>query len=125
MRIFPLLKTSFARTMSSEALVNIPTVTQLSKRVIRILGGNPSSFTLQGTNTYLIDHHPNNEGDGIPCVLIDVAEGKDEHLNALKEVLQGSHKDLQGGRRRVVTDMYVHPHHTMFEYEPTLTDFLF
>ncbi|GAA5900795.1 hypothetical protein JCM6882_007666 [Rhodosporidiobolus microsporus] len=39
------------------ALPEIQSVTQLSRYVTRILGFNPSKFTLQGTNSYLV-HHP-------------------------------------------------------------------
>lgn len=61
-------------------LVPLPEVERLSPICIRILGGNPSKFTLQGTNTYLI-------GSGPQRILIDTAEGKPSWIAALKRTL--------------------------------------
>lgn len=61
-------------------LVPLPEVERLSPICIRILGGNPSKFTLQGTNTYLI-------GSGPKRLLIDTAEGKPSWIAALKRTL--------------------------------------
>lgn len=61
-------------------LVALPEVERLSPLCIRILGGNPSKFALQGTNTYLL-------GRGPRRILIDTGEGKPSWIAALKKTL--------------------------------------
>ncbi|KAF3763697.1 Metallo-hydrolase/oxidoreductase [Cryphonectria parasitica EP155] len=61
-------------------LVPLPEVERLSPVCIRLLGGNPSKFTLQGTNTYLI-------GRGPKRLLIDTGEGKPSWIAALQRTL--------------------------------------
>ncbi|ROT37900.1 metallo-beta-lactamase superfamily protein [Sodiomyces alkalinus F11] len=62
-------------------LVPLPEVERLSPACIRILGGNPGKFTLQGTNTYLL-------GTGSRRILIDTAEGGPSWTAAIKSTLQ-------------------------------------
>ncbi|KAH8701704.1 putative metallo-beta-lactamase domain protein [Talaromyces proteolyticus] len=61
-------------------LVPLPEVERLSASVLRILGGNPGKFTLQGTNTYLI-------GRGPRRLLIDTGEGLPRWSTLLQSVL--------------------------------------
>lgn len=61
-------------------LAKLPEVERLSPRCIRILGGNPSKFTLQGTNTYLL-------GTGPSRLLIDTGGGEPSWIAAVKKTL--------------------------------------
>lgn len=61
-------------------LVALPEVESVSPAVIRILGGNPGKFTLQGTNTYLV-------GTGKKRLLIDTGEGKPAWIDNVKKSL--------------------------------------
>ncbi|KAI2603018.1 Metallo-hydrolase/oxidoreductase [Hypoxylon fragiforme] len=69
-------------------LAHLPEVERLSPACIRILGGNPSKFTLQGTNTYLV-------GTGSARLLIDTGEGKPSWIAALKRTLEEEKATVQ------------------------------
>jgi glyoxylase-like metal-dependent hydrolase (beta-lactamase superfamily II) len=61
-------------------LAQLPEVERLSPACIRILGGNPGKFSLQGTNTYLL-------GTGPLRLLVDTGEGKPSWISAIKRTL--------------------------------------
>ncbi|OAX80995.1 hypothetical protein ACJ72_04672 [Emergomyces africanus] len=69
-------------------LPQLPEVERLSDRVIRILGGNPGKFTLQGTNTYLI-------GQGHERLLIDTGEGYPIWSENLKATLENENATIK------------------------------
>lgn len=71
-------------------LTDLPLVSRLSSRVIRILGCNKGILTLQGTNTYLV-------GTGTRRILIDAGEEKysNEYTKLLREVLEKEKATIQ------------------------------
>ncbi|KAF2170558.1 hypothetical protein M409DRAFT_35930 [Zasmidium cellare ATCC 36951] len=71
-----------------EGLPHLDPITPLSPTVTRILGHNPSKFTLQGTNTYLI-------GTGPTRLLLDTGEGKPEWLSSIREALETAGPDVK------------------------------
>ncbi|KAK2612165.1 hypothetical protein QQS21_001895 [Conoideocrella luteorostrata] len=75
----------------------LPAVQRLSPLCIRILGGNPGKFTLQGTNTYLL-------GSGDRRILIDTGEGRPAWISSLK-------KTLTEEKATVETVLISHWHH--------------
>lgn len=80
---FPHCIRSFHKTAARMAaqLPHLPDIERLSPRVLRILGSNPSKYTLQGSNTYLI-------GQGPRRILLDTGEGKPAWIENLQKVLQ-------------------------------------
>lgn len=74
------LLSRLSTTKMAQTLTPLPEVERLSPICIRILGGNPSKFALQGTNTYLL-------GSGPQRLLIDTGEGKPSWIAALKRTL--------------------------------------
>lgn len=66
--------------MAASQLAQLPEVERLSPSCIRILGGNPGKFTLQGTNTYLL-------GTSRSRLLVDTGEGRPSWAAALRRVL--------------------------------------
>ncbi|OHE98537.1 metallo-beta-lactamase superfamily protein [Colletotrichum orchidophilum] len=101
-------------------LVSLPEVERLSPVCIRILGGNPGKFTLQGTNTYLL-------GRGSRRILIDTGEGMPSWIAAVKSTLEQEkatvekvlithwHGDHQGGIQQLLE---LSPSSEVFKNQP-------
>lgn len=89
--------------------VNIPplaSIERVSTCIYRILGGNPSKFTLQGTNTYLL-------GVGKDRILVDTAQGMPEWKHDLtKTITEDAKRDTGGQEQVVIRDcILTHWHH--------------
>ena len=69
-------------------LPHLPDIERLSPRVVRILGGNPSKFTLQGTNTYLV-------GQGRKRILVDTGHGLPVWIESLKKILEAEKAEIE------------------------------
>ena len=65
----------------TQTLPELPSVSRISPRVVRVLGGNPSGFTLGGTNTYLV-------GTGKKRILVDAGEGQAEYVDTLADAMR-------------------------------------
>lgn len=97
--------------MGIESLPPLDPITRLSPRVIRILGGNPSKFTLQGTNTHLV-------GTGSERILIDTAEGLSVWRERLERVLKDEEEEEERGKNgdgegkvKITKVLLTHWHH--------------
>ncbi|KAL4880801.1 beta-lactamase-like protein [Aspergillus karnatakaensis] len=91
----------------------LPVVSDVSERVIRVLGGNAGPMRLQGTNTYLV-------GTGKSRILIDTGQGMKSWIRDFTKVLKD--RDLEVSH---VLLTHWHGDHTggvpdLVAYNPTL-----
>ncbi|KAL8796315.1 MAG: hypothetical protein Q9182_007399 [Xanthomendoza sp. 2 TL-2023] len=68
-------------------LPSLPNTERISPNVVRILGGNPGKFTLQGTNTYIV-------GTGSKRLLVDTAQGFECWTEDIKNYLESENISL-------------------------------
>ncbi|KAL4965636.1 metallo-beta-lactamase type thioesterase nscB [Aspergillus stella-maris] len=68
-------------TGRENTIPTLPVVTDVSDRVVRVLGGNAGPMRLQGTNTYLI-------GTGRSRILIDTGQGMPSWIRDITRVLE-------------------------------------
>ncbi|KAH8100199.1 beta-lactamase-like protein [Cristinia sonorae] len=86
------------------ASLALPSVSRLSKNVVRILGQNPGKFTLGGTNTYLV-------GQCNPYTLIDTGEGLDSYIPFLEQALKDGSVPHHADKQDVSDIIITHKHH--------------
>jgi hypothetical protein len=86
-----------ASSNMASSLPDLPPISRLTPSIVRIIAGNPSKFTLQGTNTYLV-------GTGAKRILIDTGEGKPVWAERLRQVLEEE-------KASVSTVLLTHWHH--------------
>ncbi|KAF0989482.1 hypothetical protein HZS_933 [Henneguya salminicola] len=102
---------------------NLPVLEKLGKSIIRLLGCNPSSLTLQGTNTYILG----NDKELIKTkfyrrrTLVDTGDGKsDDYLRYLIDTMKNEkftinkiiithwHLDHTGGIKRILRNIPIY-----------------
>ena len=81
------------RTAAGRPTDAMADITRLNERAVRILGQNPSPFTLNGTNTYLITPPVNGvwqvRKSLLPAVLVDTGDLNENYIPLLETVLRG------------------------------------
>ncbi|RMZ82629.1 hypothetical protein DV738_g1482, partial [Chaetothyriales sp. CBS 135597] len=68
-------------------LPSLPDVERLSTNIVRVLGGNPSKYTLQGSNTYIL-------GAGPQRILLDTGQGFPAWKENLSKALEQYHTSI-------------------------------
>eukprot|EP00039_Didymoeca_costata_P021864 m.345613 g.345613 ORF g.345613 m.345613 type:complete len:306 (+) comp26895_c0_seq1:170-1087(+) len=83
-----------------QVLPTLPPFARLSERVVTVLGLNPSSHTLTGTNTYLV-------GTGKSRILIDAGEGAPGYIDNLEKAM---HETGCSGLQEAIITHWHHDH---------------
>ena len=91
------------------SLDSISDVQHHSSLVTCILGLNPGSYTLNGTNTYLV-------GSGEERILIDTGEGRKEYVQLLKTVME------QVGCKKIKLIIITHWHYDHIGGVPSILE---